>query len=299
MAPDSRAGDGPPLHLPEERPGRAAPSDLKARRDAMAAALAGGAWRTDIPAVEEIWGGVRALRFASPAPARGSVVHLHGGGYRLGCPEMAGPFAAALAARCRVDVVCPAYRLAPEHTFPGGLIDAYGVTRALVETGTDKLIVSGDSAGGGLAAAVAALGAADDVALAGLVLLSAWLDLTVSSSCYEANAATDALFSRAAAQEAADLYLQGWSAFDPLASPLFASPAGFPPAFISVGTGEVLADDSRRFHAALTAAGATSDLHEIEGMEHTAVVRGFDLPGAAQTFDRLAAFVDRILDPRL
>ena len=116
----------------------------------------------------------------------------------------------------------------------------------------------------------------------GLVLLSPWLDLRVSATTYSSNAATDSMFSRESADVAAELYLQGFEPTHPLASPLLAPIASFPPTLISVGTGEVLYGDARLFHAKLAAAGVASQIRAIDGMEHVAVVRGLDQPGAAQ-----------------
>lgn len=236
-------------------------------------------------------GGVRVLRFDPPGPTRATVLHLHGGAFRIGCPEQVSRFAAALAARCGVRVQCPTYRLAPEHPFPAGLRDARAVLAALQEGGEMPIILSGDSAGGGLAAGLAALARHDTPPPIGLILLSAWLDLTVSAPSYDANAASDPLFSRASAAEAADLYLQGFAADDPLASPLRGDVADFPPSFVSAGEGEVLVDDARRFAARLEAAGVAARLDIVPGMEHVAVTRDMALTGAARTFDAVAAFV--------
>lgn len=277
---------------PPERTGRPASAEVAARREGMTGAVAAGTWRTTPAPEESTLDGVRVLRFRPSGPARGVVLHLHGGGFRLGCPEMMGPYAAALAARCVVEVVCPAYRLAPEHPFPAGLNDAHKVYDALRREGGGPLIVSGDSAGGGLAASLTALAVGEGAAPAGLILLSAWLDLTVSAGSYWSNAATDPLFSQEAAETAGELYLQGHSARDPLASPLFAAHAGFPPTLVSIGEGEVLADDGRKLHASLQAAGVAAQLHPVAGMEHVAVTRGFTLTGAAETFERVVGFVD-------
>lgn len=285
--------------LPAERPGHPPPPEIAARRKAMAEALAAGTWRVDAPQQETNLGGVRVLRFPPPAGSpRGTVLHLHGGGFRIGCPEMISAYAAALASRCGVEVVCPAYRLAPEHPFPAGLADARAVMTALHNKRGNPLILSGDSAGGGLAAGLAALAVADDPRPAGLVLLSAWLDLTVTSRSYADNAANDPLFSLAEAQKAAALYLQGASARDPLASPLFGSVDGFPPTLISIGQEEVLADDGRHFCETLRAAGIRASLHAVPGMEHVAVTRNFSLQGAAETFDAVATFIDRVTGPK-
>jgi acetyl esterase/lipase len=288
------------IELPPERAGHAAPPDILAARAGMRKLAAERCWQGPSIPTEEHLGGVRVLRFRpggaaalSNGPAA-SVLHFHGGGYRLGCPEYLAPFASEFSRQCRVEVICPAYRLAPEHPYPAALYDARAVLRTLAASASESIpcILSGDSAGGGLAAGLALLALAEDIPLVGLVLLSAWLDLSVSAPSYVANADTDPLFSLQAARLAADLYLQGAAAEEPLASPLYATLKGLPPTFISVGQGEVLADDSRRFHEALTAAGVPSELHALAQMTHIAVVRDRSAPGAAETFTRLSAFID-------
>jgi acetyl esterase/lipase len=195
-----------------------------------------------------------------------------------------------------VEVVVPEYRLAPEHPFPAGLADAFACLEALSEEAGTPLIISGDSAGAGLAASVGVLvSSGSTFRIDGLMLLSPWLDLTVSAPSYTVNAATDLMFSREAAESAADLYLQGFDRLHPLASPLGAVLSGYPPTFISVGAGEVLLDDSLRFHEKLRAAGLSCILHVIEDMQHIAVVRGLELPGAAEAFARIASFIDDIV----
>jgi acetyl esterase/lipase len=203
--------------------------------------------------------------------------------------------AAALAQACSVTVVCPAYRLAPEHPYPAGLRDAAAVMGSLRAEHGGPLIVAGDSAGGGLAAALTALAAAAGAPPDGLVCLSPWLDLSVSARSYATNAATDPLFSREAAEQAADLYLQGLAQDTPFASPMHADVGGFPPTLISAGEPEVLVDDARRFHARLRAAGVESTLSVVPGMEHTAVARSLALPGAAETFAAVTEFVSGIV----
>ncbi|GGA36984.1 alpha/beta hydrolase fold domain-containing protein [Sphingomonas psychrolutea] len=280
------------MTLPPERAGHGAPTDLVARRDAIAAAVTAGIWRTE-PAFEQLEiGGVRCLRCSPPAETRGNVLHIHGGAFRLGCPEMVAPFAAALAARCGVSVICPAYRLAPEHPFPAGLNDTFRVMTAL---GTGGLILSGDSAGGGIAAALAARVPENAAPLGGVALLSPWLDLTVSAVSFDANAMTDPLFSSEAAHEAAALYLQGLSPHHYQASPLFGPVDRFPPTIINVGAGEVLVDDARALYDRLTSAGVVAQLDVVTGMTHVAVTRDLALPGAAEAFALLAAFIDKCL----
>lgn len=289
--------DSPPLALPPQRAGHPAPPDLGQRRAQMAAGIAAGTFATTAPPVETGLAGLRALRFDPPdGRPRGYVLQLHGGGFRIGRPEFEGPFAEALAAACGVCVMVPQYRLAPEAPFPAGLADALAALRALADAaGSAPLLVSGDSAGGGLAASLGLLSAAGLAPrIEAVVLLSPWLDLTVTAASFAANGASDPLFGAESARIAAALYLQGGDPRHPLASPLFARDAqlaGFPPCLTSVGTGEVLHDDSQAWHRRLCAAGGDSRLLAIAGMDHVAVVRGARLPGAAETFAAVAAFV--------
>src|SRR5580698_7088960 len=145
------------LDLPTERVGSPASVELHNRRRALELAIEQGSWRTDPRPREITIGNVRVLQFDPPATPRGLMIHFHGGAYRIGVPEMVAPFATALAERCRVRILCPAYRLAPEHPFPAALIDGLMVINAVDEAREIPLLLSGDSAGGGLAAGLAAL----------------------------------------------------------------------------------------------------------------------------------------------
>ncbi|MCW1429546.1 alpha/beta hydrolase [Novosphingobium sp. JCM 18896] len=285
------------ISLPPIRAGRAAPADLLERRAQMQAAVDAGTWKTEKPPVEAEFAGLRTLRFSPDTAPRGYVLQLHGGGFRIGRPEFESLFAEALIRACGVEIVVPQYRLAPEGPFPAGLTDALAALTALrEEIGDAPLIVCGDSAGGGLAASLGLLSAAGRAPrIDGLVLLSPWLDLRVTADSYAANAATDAMFSQESAGVAAELYLQGLDPTHPLASPLLAPITTYPPSLISVGTGEVLWDDSRLFHDKLLAAGIDSTLCAIDGMAHVAVITGLDRPGAAETFAAVIAFVENRL----
>jgi epsilon-lactone hydrolase len=283
--------------IPPERGGRAADPDLAERRKQMAQGVAAGVFATKRPADETTLAGLRCLRFAPEGEPRAYWLQLHGGGFRIGRPEFEAPLMERLSKRCQVAAAIPQYRLAPEGPFPAGLNDALAALNALAgEADGAPLIVGGDSAGGGLAAS---LGALSQAGLApkidALVLLSPWLDLTVSAPSYAVNAASDQMFSKESADIAAELYLQGFDPAHPLVSPLLADLDSYPPTFISVGNGEVLRDDSLRFHEKLAALGTRVKLSAIDDMPHVAVVLGPEQIGAAETFESVAAFVDEVL----
>lgn len=270
-----------------ERPGFAAPGDIAALRAGAEAARAAGRWATRRPVEVPRIGACEVLRVSPTGTPRGRVLHFHGGGHRLGMPEMDAPFAEALADACGVEVLLPRYRLAPEHPFPCSLNDGLAVFDGL--SGDLPLFLSGASAGGGLAAAIASIRPGR---VAGLVLHSAWLDLSVTAASYEANAATDPLFSRASAEAAAALYLQGEDPANPLASPLLADPVAFPATLITVGTGEVLLDDARAMTAGL---GGKARFLEVPAMDHVAVTRAMEAPGAAEVFAATCSFIDQLM----
>ncbi|MGE3690331.1 MAG: alpha/beta hydrolase [Novosphingobium sp.] len=287
------------IELPPERPGRPADPDLAERRGQMQAGVDAGVWKTEKPPLETTLAGRRCLRFQPEGAPQGYLLQLHGGGFRIGRPEFESLFAESLVKRCGIEVVVPQYRLAPEAPFPAGLIDAHEALKALrKEVGDAPLIVGGDSAGGGLAAALGVLCVAQGgPKIDALVLLSPWLDVRVTAASYASNAATDSMFSKDSADIAAELYLQGFDPTHPLASPLLAPVEGLPPTLVSVGTGEVLRDDSLLFHEKLVKAGVQSRLSAINGMDHVAVVQSLSKPGAAETFEEVVALVDQVLRP--
>ena len=236
------------INLPAERAGHAAPEDLLARRNMMAGMSgAPSPWPAveGVTVTEEQLGGRRALRVKPKGAPRGTVVHFHGGGFRLGAPEASVGIGTALAGQTGVRLIAPAYRLAPENPYPAGLSDGLNAILALTDAEKASLIISGDSAGGGLAASVTRLLLSRGIKPIGLMLYAPWVDMTVTAPSYDENGSTDALFSKDSATAASGLYLQGYSATDPIASPLHGSVADFPPTLIIVSEHEVLA---RRRH---------------------------------------------------
>lgn len=93
---------------------------------------------------------------ATAAPGR-CLLYLHGGGYVLGSPMSHRNLVARLVDATGVAAFVPHYRLAPEHPAPAALDDARAVYLALFESAyrPDQIALVGDSAGGGLALALA------------------------------------------------------------------------------------------------------------------------------------------------
>lgn len=240
---------------------------------------------------------VPAWWFASKRASTGRVVlYLHGGAYVAGSHGTHRGLAAAFVHSARARVLVPDYRLAPEHPFPAALDDALATYRWLLQdqaVDPAHIAFAGDSAGGGLAVALAV--AARDAALpvpAGLALLSPWVDLTGSGGSIVDNAERDIWLDGGLIAPAGRLYAPD-DAASPLVSPLFADLHGLPPMLVHVGTHEVLLDDARRLVARAREHDVEASVGEFDGLWHVfQAVPG--IPEGTRSLRELGAFVRRV-----
>jgi epsilon-lactone hydrolase len=185
-----------------------------------------------------------------------TLLYFHGGGYVACSPEMHRPITVGFA-RNGLRVFAPDYRMAPEHLFPAAVEDAVAVYRGL----TGKVMVGGDSAGGGLALAMMiSLRDAGENLPAKAVLFSPWTDLAATGNSLVTNDRRCALFHGANIGMGAQFYLGTADPRNPLASPLYADLSHLPPMLIHVGRNEVLLDDSKRLAEKARAAGVPVEL---------------------------------------
>lgn len=238
--------------------------------DAMLGAVPAAAGVAAEPATVGGIAGFR-LRPTNPRPdAR--LLYIHGGGYMLGSARAFTSFAGQIAARVGVEAFIPDYRLAPEHKFPAALDDVLGAYRGLVAEGADRIVIAGDSAGGGLTLALLSrLTASREAGLphpAGAAVLSPWTDLTLTAASMKTRAEADPIFTRDVLQTFADAYLHGQRADNPMASPLHAALETLPPIRIDVGNDEILLDNATRYAERARAAGVEITLSVWEGMPH-------------------------------
>ena len=269
-------------NLPELRDGHRADEALLERRARAAKANAG-----DAPEIE--LGTVRCLSIEPAAtPACGDMLYIHGGGYRLGTPAAYVAYAQALADQSGRRLILPYYPLAPEQPFPAALHAIVAVYRALPDPAAT--IVAGDSAGGGLAAALCILAARAGQRPAGAILVSPMLDLRAGRDSYDRNAARDPLFSRQAVHDVAALYLQGHAPDDPLVSAIHADPSDFPPTLVLAGGAEVLLDEALDFVRKLALADRRVTMHVAPGMGHVWPLMAAGSPHASGAIAAMAAF---------
>ena len=236
-------------------------------------------------------GGVPCLRVSAPgARVDRLIVHFHSGGYVMGSPHAYREFAGRLSRASGASVLLPDYRLAPEHPYPGAVEDAMAVYRALlVESDPAGIILSGDSAGGGLA--MACLLSIRDEGLplpAGGVGICPLLDLAGEGD--SANIPSDPLINRDLIVGMGKVYIGEIDPHaHPLASPLWGQHHGLPPIYLTASASEALRDDVVRMAKSIEAAGGTVRLSLVEGYVHIWTFFPF-IAAAGRTLEEIAAF---------
>jgi acetyl esterase/lipase len=228
--------------------------------------------------------------------AQRTVVHFHGGGYCLGSAREARSWAAHLSAQTGCRVVLPEYRLAPEHPHPAALQDARAVMRALSgEAGPGSMVVSGDSAGGGLALALVLRMREEGEELpAGCILLSPWLDLGRDRRAVPDLVRRDVLLTPEWLDACARAYADPSTWADHSVSPLCAPHLGLPPLLIQAGTDELLAPDAELLAASASAVGVDVTYTRWPRMWHDFVLQPGLLAAADSALAQASWFVSQV-----
>jgi acetyl esterase/lipase len=190
------------------------------------------------------------------------------------------------------------YRLAPEHPFPDALTDAVHCFRWLRVHGprgsgpARKLVVAGDSAGGGLVlSTLMRLRDARETLPDCGVTLSPITDLSLSGASLESRAELDPVLRKEFLLFCSEAYAADTDRREPLLSPVFGDPAGLPPLFMQVGGREILLDDTLRFVRRAKAAGVNVTLDLWPEMFHSWQLFAPKVPEAQQALDRIGAYV--------
>lgn len=214
-------------------------------------------------------------------PPTAALLYIHGGGFMIGAAGMFHATCACLARELGIVVISVDYRLAPETPFPGPLDDCYAALRWVKQQANtlgidpERIAVMGESAGAGLAAALAQL-ARDrgEVAPAFQLLIYPMLDDRTVLSREHAGRG-EFVWTPGSNRLAWTSYLGHAPIMD--AAPEYAAPArrqclaGLAPAWIGVGTLDLFYPESREYARRLNEAGVPCAFCEVEGAYH-----GFD-----------------------
>ena len=235
---------------------------------------------------------VRLYRPEKGATGAG-LLWLHGGGYIVGGASQDDRRCSLFACEQGLIVVSVDYRLAPEHPFPAALTDAHAgwgwLQAHAAELSLDprRVVLAGESAGGGLAACLAQrLYDEGGVQPAAQLLFYPMLD-----DCTAARPDLDAVNHPAWNNRS---NRAGWSAYlgqsaGEAMTPAYAVAArrvdlsGLPPAWIGVGELDLFYDENRCYAEGLQEAGVSCELVVVPGAPHAFPVVAPDA-SASQAF---------------
>lgn len=228
-----------------------------------------------------------------------AILYLHGGGYTMGSCNTHRSLAAWISAASQVSTLLIDYRLAPENPYPAALDDTINAFHYLLDQGIEpaKIIIAGDSAGGGLAiAATLLLRDKKEKLPGGIICISPWADLTMSGETMVTCSKTDPFITRETSILHANRYIGKHDPKSPLISPIFADLSGFPPMIIQVGEYEVLQSDAVRLSENASRTGVDVSLEIWDGMWHVWHMLVGRMPESRRAIDKLGAFVRKCLE---
>lgn len=205
----------------------------------------------------------------STARSDGAMMYIHGGGYTIGSPRTHRAMVGRLSLQARMKVYLPDYRLAPEHPYPAALDDVASAWADL-QNREQRLVLAGESAGGGLSVALCHKALSTGMRVPEkMYLQSPWLDLALEQASYRARNRKDPMLkTRWLGSQFSRLYAAGQDLHHPGISPFYGTANGFPPTLIQVGTHETLHDEALGWSEKLRAAGVPVHLHIGPGLWH-------------------------------
>ena len=213
----------------------------------------------------------------------GLILYFHGGGYYTGSIDSHHALMSQLCVTCEAELVGLNYRLAPEHPYPAALNDAVTAFIQLAkDTPPSKIMIAGDSAGGGLAlACLQTLRNTSDILPGCATLIAPYIDLS------ETGAFSDSTESK--------LWYTGNLSMDhPGVSPLFGEMNDLPPTLIQVASDEELVNDANRLLEKLSIADVRVDIQLFDEAFH--VFHMFtEIPESLDAVGEIAKFFRRYI----
>jgi monoterpene epsilon-lactone hydrolase len=274
----------------------AADPDLQALRDACEQLHGQFEMAAGVTVRPVIAGGVPSLLLSPRPELAPTVLLLHGGGFVMGSSFGYRHLASALAAAGDASVLVPDYRLAPEHPFPAAVEDSVRAYLWMLDSGVpaDRIVMAGDSAGGGLVLSVQTTLQRQGLPLpGGSMLLCPAVDLSYEEEI-ELPAEPQPAISIAQLRSFAAAYLAGASPHDEVVNALRADLTGYPPMLIQAGTGDVLGKDAHRLVEHATGCGVDVQFELYPVTTHDFHVFWSFLPEAADALEQAGVFVRRV-----
>ncbi len=234
--------------------------------------------------------GCRMIEFTGSDTPGATILYIHGGAYVSNISSYQLDFCDKLAAETNARIIAPLYPLAPKHTYE----ETYEIVEALYLSVRQegKTILLGDSAGGGFAAAFCEYLAESRLPQPDrLILLSPWVDASMSGDAYQEYQASDPMLGVESLTVMGKSWAGDTDTKDYKISPLFGSVSGLPETMIFVGTREIFYEDVLSFYEKLIGAGVEAELIVGEGMNHVYPI--LPIPEADTAIAQMAEAINR------
>lgn len=220
-------------------------------------------------------------------------LHCHGGGLAMGSAAAWSRWLGHLATKSGWAVLNLDFRRAPENPYPAGLQDTRAAFDWLVSQGypAGHIGLGGDSAGAALALGTAQALRGSGVSPAGLVLLSPWVDFTLTNAALTSKTDSDVLTTLEALQMMREFYIGAQDAGDPAISPALGTLAGLPPMHIEASQEEILLDDATILADRARREGVDVDLKIWVTVPHVHQLFVGNLPEADESIALIAAWL--------
>ncbi|NOT42645.1 MAG: alpha/beta hydrolase fold domain-containing protein [Alphaproteobacteria bacterium] len=192
-----------------------------------------------------------------------TLVYVHGGSFIAARSPRLTALIARIAKAARMNTVMVDYRLAPEHPCPAAVDDVVAAVQDLIERGQPaaRIGIVAESAGAAIALAAALKLRDAGLALGAFCFLSPWTDLALTGLSTAARSVTgESPINMESMAICAHLYLQGMSAIDPSASPVYGDLRGLGPMLIQTSRTDALHDDACRLANRAHEAGVNATL---------------------------------------
>jgi len=224
------------------------------------------------------------------------LLYIHGGAYFFGSPLQPQPFVISVFSQSNLNVLTIDYRLVPEYSYPAAIEDGKSAYHYLLEKGysPQNIVVSGDSAGGGLTlGTMLALRDDGEVLPAAIAVMSPWVDLTLSGETFDTLKDADKILSRDNLSLSAQIYAKEDSLQNPYISPINGEFDDFPPVLIQTGSRELFLSENTVLAEKMKSDGVDVTFEVWDCMWH--VFQNTPIPETKDALSNIAIFFDEHL----
>ena len=200
------------------------------------------------------------------------------------------------------------YRTAPKHVYPAAhddVMTAWNYLQGTLGYRAEDVVMIGDSAGGNLVlSTLLRLRNTHQAMPAAAVVISPWTDLLATGESYKKNYAVDVIFGKRRGRLddgkikkllecGVYAYAQGADRSHPYLSPVYGEFDNLPPILMTVGSHEMLLDDTLRVAQKINLAGGQVEVEIGEGMFHVYPLFYRVSPTAHASFKKILAFLNQ------